>query len=179
MSGARLYCNLWLRTLTSLGSARLACTALRNTPASASPAATLESVASGARTIPLSASTASANGAGLVLVLLANRGGRENVVELHHSPHGIVLAAQLPQSFFLQLDRRDGRLGGKDRLDQIDMVARLGPFLVRDHARDYRIGAAPVPKLHLLLAGNGRADHDHGADALGQRPASSSVTNHG
>src|ERR1035437_3709725 len=103
---------------------------------------------------------------GPALALLANRGTAENMVELHHSTHGIVVAAQGTQNLFLQADRRDGRLGGKDRFDQIQLVSRLCPL----HARDHRIGIGQLPKLHALLAGNSSADHDHSADALGQRP---------
>src|ERR1035437_6276250 len=68
-------------------------------------------------------------GAGLALALLANRGATENVVELYHSPHGIVLTAQWTQSLILQSNRRDGRCGGKDRFDQIYLVSRFIPLL--------------------------------------------------
>ena len=49
-------------------------------------------------------------------------------------------------------------------MEHFDVVSRLRPFRAGDH----RIGICQLPKLHALLAGNGGADHDHGANALGQ-----------
>jgi hypothetical protein len=113
MSGARQFINLWLRTLTSLGSVRAALNRLekhlcQRVSGRDAGIGHFRRKDHSTRRIDSHRN----RGAGAAFALLPNRCTTVNKVEFHHSPHGIVLAAQLAQSLFLSSSIRTGVMGG-------------------------------------------------------------------